>query len=126
MHTYINKNRVWFWKALETYGLGIYFLIKSNTFAFMPPRPTIFDLFDDPPVIVLLTIVGTLALVYSIWNIQEPYYRNIMAGSLSFVWMFFLIAFVFHDFATGQYISFESMYSFFVIASVVHEQIVRG
>ncbi|AVK60524.1 hypothetical protein C5Z25_01500 [Lactobacillus sp. CBA3605] len=121
MFYHLNKNRFWLWKALETYGLGIYFIIKSNTFQFQPPRPTLLDIFDDPPIIFILAVVGTFALVYTLWDVNLYYYKPIMTGLLTFVWLFFMIAFVFHDFETGQYLSFESMYAFFVLGSMLHE-----
>jgi len=111
---------------METYGLGVYFLIKQNTFAFVPPRPTILDIMDDPPAIFVLAIVATLAVVYSLWDINVPYYKPVMTGALTFVWAFFMIAFVVHDVQTGQIISFESMYAFFVLASMMHKIIIGG
>ncbi|ANI95791.1 hypothetical protein LG347_02435 [Lactiplantibacillus plantarum] len=120
------KNRFWFWKAMETYGLGIYFIIKHNTFAFVPPQPTLLDVLDDPPAIFILACVGTLGLVYSLWDIQLPYYKPLMTGALTFVWAFFMIAFAAHDFATARYVSFESMYALAILVTMVHEQIVGG
>lgn len=117
----LNQERAYLWFALETYGLGIYFLIKQTTFQFQPPRPTIFDLLDDPPAIFILAIAGTLALVYSLWNVDHPLYKPVMTGLLTFVWLFFMIAFGIHDFEAGQYISFQSMYAFFVIGRLLHE-----
>jgi len=49
-----------------------------------------------------------------------------MTGALTFVWAFFMIAFVVHDVQTGQIISFESMYAFFVLASMMHKIIIGG
>ncbi|ETY74765.1 hypothetical protein LFAB_05310 [Lactiplantibacillus fabifermentans T30PCM01] len=122
----LNKNRFWFWKAMETYGLGIYFIVKHNTFALVPPRPSLFDLFDAPPAIFLLAVVGTMPLIYSLGDVNIKFYKPAMAGALTFVWMFFMIAFIAHDYGIAKYISFESMYAFFVLASMVHEQTVRG
>lgn len=124
MLTHLKKNRFWLWKALETYGLGVFFIIKQNTFAFEPPRPTVLDLFDDPPMIFLLAVVGTFALVYSLWNIKFSYYKTIMTGLLTVAWLFFMVAFSFHDFEIQKYVSFESMYAFFVLASMVFEIVV--
>lgn len=126
MLTHLNRNRVWFWKAMETYGLGIYFIIKQNTFEFVPPRPSVLDIMDDPPAIFILAIVGTLAMVYSLWSIRLPYYKPVMTGAMTFVWAFFMLAFIFHDIGVGQIISFESMYAFFVLASMVHEIAIGG
>lgn len=46
------KNQFWFWKALETYALGLYFIIRVNVFDQVPPPPephrTIPQMFDDP------------------------------------------------------------------------------
>lgn len=124
MLNHIDQNRFWLWKALETYGLGIFFIVKRNTFQFEPPRPTLLDLFDDPPVIFVLAIVATFSLVYALWNVNFAYYKPIMTGLLTFVWLFFMIAFGIHDFEIHQYVSFESMYSFFVLASTIFEIVI--
>lgn len=121
MLLHLKQNRFWFWKALETYGLGVFFIIKHNTFAFEPPRPTLLDMFDDPPVIFVLAVVGTFAMVYALWDANFRYYKAIMTGLLTFVWLFFIIAFGIHDFQISQYVSFESMYAFFVLASIIFE-----
>lgn len=127
MLNHIKQNRFWLWKSLETYGLGVYFLIRSNvTFAFVPPRPTVLDIMDDPPSISILMIVATLAAVYSFWNIDVPYYKPVMTGALTFVWVFFMVAFIFHDVGNGQLLSFESMYAFFVLSSMIHEIVIGG
>ncbi|CAM3204407.1 hypothetical protein [Lactiplantibacillus plajomi] len=122
---HLKHNRFWLWKALETYGLGVYFLIKQNTFVFEPPRPSLLDIFDDPPVIFILAVIGTFALVYSLWNVNFSYYKPVMTGLLTFAWLFFMVAFGLHDFAIQRYVSFESMYAFFVLASTIFE-IVMG
>ena len=124
MFEHLAKNRFWFWKAMETYGLGIYFIIKHNTFAFEPPQPTLLDVLDDPPMIFMLAVVGTLALVYSLWNLRTHYYKPLMTGLLTFVWLFFMIAFGVHDFEMQRYVSFESMYAMFVLGSTIFEIII--
>jgi len=121
---HVVKNRFWLWKALETYGLGIYFILKQNAFEFEPPRPSLLDIFDDPPAIFILAVVGTFALVYSLWDINLSYYKPVMTGLLTFAWLFFMIAFGIHDFEIQRFISFESMYSFFVLASTVGEIVI--
>lgn len=73
---------------METYGLGIYFIIKHNTFAFEPQQPMLLDVLDDPPMIFMLAVVGTFALVYSLWNLRTHYYKPLMTGLLTFVWLF--------------------------------------
>ena len=30
----LKDNRFWFWKALETYGIGALFIIQQNTISF--------------------------------------------------------------------------------------------
>jgi len=121
---HLESNRFWLWKALETYGLGVFFIVKHNTFQFEPPRPTMLDMFDDPPVIFILAVVGTFALVYSLWEVEHPFYKPMMTALLTFVWLFFMIAFGIHDFEVHQYVSFESMYSLFVLASTIFEIVI--
>jgi len=53
------RNRFLFWKALETYVIGVMFIIRQNTISFYPPRPSLLMYFDDPPFIFFMGIVGT-------------------------------------------------------------------
>lgn len=69
------KNRFWFWKALETYGIGVMFIIRKNTISFNPPKPSLLSYFDDPPFIFLMAVVGTFAIVYALWDINNLAYR---------------------------------------------------
>jgi len=119
-------NRFWFWKALETYGIGGMFIIRQNTISFYPPRPSLLMYFDDPPFIFLLGIVGTFTLVYALWDINNLAYKSIMTGLLTFVWLLFFIVFMLWDLEQGVVIGFESMYAAFVLASIINEIVVRG
>lgn len=121
MLKHLLKNRFWFFKALETYGLGIYFIIRHSTGTFDPPPNSVLDLLDDPPFIFILAIVGTFVLVYSLWNLNTFLYKPIMTGLLTAVWLIFMLGFVFHDIATGAYVSFQAMYAGFVLVSMISE-----
>lgn len=83
-------------------------------------------LLDDPPFIFLLGVVGTITLVYSLWNIQRFHYKTIMTASLTFVWLLFLCGFVIHDQLRGNLLSIPSMYSFFVLIRIVITVILKG
>lgn len=122
----INKNRFWFWKALETYGIGALFIIRQNTISFHPPRPSLLTYFDDPPFIFLMGVVGTFTIVYALWDIKKLAYKSIMTGLLTFVWLLFFIVFTAWDWEQGVVIGFESMYAAFVLASIINEIVVRG
>ena len=58
----IVKNRFWFFKALETYSLAVYFIVKRSTGIFDWDHSPLSAL-DDPPFIFALAVVGTIALV---------------------------------------------------------------
>lgn len=120
------KNRFWFWKALETYGIGVMFIIRKNTISFNPPKPSLLSYFDDPPFIFLMAVVGTFTIVYALWDINNLAYRSIMTGMLTFVWLLFFIVFLVWNWEQGYYIGFESMYAAFVWATIINEIVVRG
>lgn len=119
----LSKNYFWFVKSLETYGLGIYFIIIHSSGIFTPPG-NILEYLDDPPFIFLLAVVATVALVYSLWDIQYMFYKPLMTGLLTFVWLIFFGGFGFHDFVTGK-LSIQSMYAFFVVFSIVGQLVIK-
>lgn len=119
----LHRNYFWFIKALETYGLGIYFIILHSQGIFTPPGH-ILEYLDDPPFIFLLAVVATVTMVYSLWNIKTLFYKPMMTGLLTFVWLIFFCGFSFHDFATGH-LSFQSMYAFFVVFSVIGQIVIK-
>lgn len=120
----LHHNYFWFVKALETYGLGIFFIINHSSGLFLPPG-TLLDYLDDPPFIFALAVVGTLTMVYSLWDVHKLFfYKPLMTGALTFVWLIFFCAFAFEDWYTGQ-LSFQSMYSFFVLFSIVSQLFLR-
>lgn len=92
------KNQFWFWKSLETYALGLYFIVRVNVFDQIPPPPeshrTILQMFDDPIFIFMLAVVGTMALTYSIWDFHFFHARQLMIGLLVFVWSLYFCAFL--------------------------------
>ena len=115
----IRHNYMWLISALETYGLAAYFILTHSAGNFTPPPNSVLDMLDDPPFIFLLGVVGTITLVYSVWNVQHFHYKTIMTASLTFVWLLFLCGFVIHDQMRGLLLSIPSMYSFFVLFRIV-------
>ena len=123
-----NLRHNWLWgiTALETYALAGFFISTNSTGNFTPPPNSVLDMLDDPPFIFLLGVVGTIALVYSLWNVQCFHYKTIMTASLTFVWLLFLCGFVIHDQLRGNLLSIPSMYSFFVLIRIVLTVILKG
>ena len=122
----LRHNYLWLISALETYGLADYFIKTHSTGNFTPPPNSVLDMLDDPPFIFLLGVVGTIALVYSLWNVQHFHYKTIMTASLTFVWLLFLCGFVIHDQLRGNLLSIPSMYSFFVLIRIVLTVLIKG
>ena len=123
-----NLRHNWLWgiTALETYALAGFFISTKSTGNFTPPPNSVLDMLDDPPFIFLLGVVGTITLVYSLWNVQYFHYKTIMTASLTFVWLLFLCGFVIHDQMRGNMLSIPSMYSFFVLFRIVLTVILKG
>lgn len=122
----LRHNWLWFLTAIETYMLAVYFISMHSTGNFTPPPNSVLDMLDDPPFIFLLGVVGTIALVYSLWNIQNFHYKTIMTASLTFVWLLFLCGFVIHDQLRGNLISIPGMYSFFILIRIVLTVLIKG
>lgn len=99
------KNRFWFFKALETYSLAVYFIVKRSTGIFDWDHSPLSAL-DDPPFIFALAVVGTIALVYALWDVRYLYYKQLMTGTLTFVWLVFFLSFCANDALLGVYLSF--------------------
>ena len=119
----LHRNYFWFVKALETYGLGIYFIILHSSGVFTPPG-NVLEYLDDPPFIFLLGCVGTIALVYSLWNVKHLFYKPLMTGLLTFAWLIFFCGFAFHDFIVNR-LSFQTMYAFFVVFSTIGQIVIK-
>jgi len=117
----INKNRFWLWQSVTTYGLGIIFIINNNVFGAAPPRHTPIEQFDDPVFVFAIGIVGTLALVYTLWDIKHLYYKAIMAGLLTAVWLLFFIVLTLYDIERGRVLGFENFFALVVLGSLLHE-----
>ncbi|OTA45553.1 hypothetical protein BHL89_01065 [Limosilactobacillus reuteri] len=122
----LRHNWLWFLTAIETYMLAAYFIKTHSTGNFTPPPNSVLDMLDDPPFIFLLGVVGTITLVYSLWNVQHFHYKIIMTSSLTFVWLLFLCGFVIHDQMRGDLLSIPSMYSFFVLIRIVLTVLIKG
>mgnify|MGYP005814742375 FL=1 len=126
MRNNLHHNWLWALTAIETYMLAAYFIATHSTGNFIPPPNSVLDMLDDPPFIFLLGVVGTITLVYSLWNVQHFHYKTIMTSSLTFVWLLFLCGFVIHDQMRGNLLSIPSMYSFFVLIRIVLTVLIKG
>ena len=76
----LKKNRFWLFKALETYALALYFIVKRSSGIFSLDGYGYLEVLDDPPFIFMLACVGTVALVYALWDVKNLYYRPVMTG----------------------------------------------
>ena len=105
LYQHYKKNQFWFWSAVETYAIAIVFIIQVNFFDLKPPARTMLGVLDDPVSIFLIAVIGTFAMIYSIWDFHWFYARPIMIGCLVFVWMSFFLGFLVHDMEMGALIS---------------------
>lgn len=119
----LRKNYFWFVKALETYGLGLYFIIVHSSGNFTPPG-NVLEYLDDPPFVFLLAVVGTVAMVYSLWNVEHLLYKPLMTGSLTFAWSIMFGGFVIRDIMLGT-LSIQTMYAFFVVFSIIGQLVIK-
>lgn len=119
----LRRNYFWFVKGLETYGLAIYFIVLHSSGVFNPPGG-ILDFLDDPPFIFLLAVVGTVTIVYALWDIKHLFYKPLMTGLLTFAWLIFFCAFTFEDWSIGQF-SIQTMYAFFAVGSIIGQLVIK-
>lgn len=122
----LKKNRFWLFKALETYALALYFIVKRSTGIFNLDGYGYLEVLDDPPFIFLLAVVGTVALVYALWDVKYLYYRPMMTGLLTGVWLLFFLSFTITDILVGVYIGFPGIFAFFVLTEMVTEIFAKG
>lgn len=122
----MKKNRFWLFKALETYALALYFIVKRSTGIFSLDGYGYLEVLDDPPFIFLLAAVGTVAFVYALWDVKYLYYRPMMTGLLTGVWLLFFLSFTITDILIGVYIGFPGIFAFFVLTEMVTEIFAKG
>ncbi|WP_283680322.1 hypothetical protein [Lentilactobacillus sp. Marseille-Q4993] len=113
------KNQFWFWTAIETYAVAMVFIVRTNFFDLEPPARTVLGLLDDPLSVFLISVVGTFALSYSIWDFHWFFARPVMIGLLTLVWMATFLGFLIHDIEAGALISPGAVLSGGVICRVV-------
>lgn len=119
----LQRNYFWLIKSLETYALGIYFIVLHSSGVFTPPG-NVLEYLDDPPFIFLLGCVATISMVYAFWDVEYLFYKPLMTASLTLVWLVFFTAFAFSDWFIGRF-SFQTMYSFLVVFSIVGQIVVK-
>lgn len=122
----LKKNRFWLFKALETYALALYFIVKRSSGIFSLDGYGYLEVLDDPPFIFMLACVGTVAIVYALWDVKYLYYKQIMTGTLTFVWLVFFLSFAITDTLVGVYVGFPGIFAFFVLTEMVTEILVKG
>ncbi len=110
----LKKNRFWLFKALETYALALYFIVKRSSGIFSLDGYGYLEVLDDPPFIFMLACVGTVALVYALWDVKNLYYRPVMTGLLTCVWSIFFLSFTMTDILVGVYVGFPGIFAFLV------------
>lgn len=117
----MKKNRFWLFKALETYALALYFIVKRSSGVFSLDGFGYLEVLDDPPFIFMLACVGTVAIVYALWDVKQMYYKPLMTGLLTGVWLIFFLSFAITDALVGVYIGFPGIFAFFVLTEMVVE-----
>ncbi len=122
----LKKNRFWLFKALETYALALYFIVKRSSGVFSLDGYGYLEVLDDPPFIFLLAAVGTVTLVYALWDVKHLFYRPVMTGLLTGVWLLFFLSFAITDALVGVYIGFPGTFAFFVLTEMVTEIFAKG
>lgn len=122
----LKNNRFWLFKALETYALALYFIVKRSTGIFSLDGYGYLEVLDDPPFIFLLAAVGTVTLVYALWDVKHLFYRPVMTGLLTGVWLLFFLSFAITDTLVGVYIGFPGIFAFFVLTEMVTEIFAKG
>ena len=122
----LKKNRFWLFKALETYALALYFIVKRSSGIFSLDGYGYLEFLDDPPFVFLLAAVGTVTLVYALWDVKHLFYRPVMTGLLTGVWLLFFLSFAITDALVGVYIGFPGIFAFFVLTEMVTEIFAKG
>lgn len=122
----LKKNRFWLFKALETYALALYFIVKRSSGIFSLDGYGYLEVLDDPPFVFLLAAVGTVTLVYALWDVKHLFYRPVMTGLLTGVWLLFFLSFAITDALVGVYIGCPGIFAFFVLTEMVTEIFAKG
>ncbi|WP_421016691.1 hypothetical protein [Furfurilactobacillus cerevisiae] len=98
------KNHFWIEQGTETLWMAWYLEYFQNSFAAHDHLwiDSMFGHLDDPWVPMILTAIGIFALIVGIWDLHRFCARQVMVGSLQFVWTLFAVAFVWHDIQVGM------------------------
>lgn len=111
---------------METYALALYFIVKRSSGIFSLDGYGYLEVLDDPPFVFLLAAVGTVTLVYALWDVKHLFYRPVMTGLLTGVWLLFFLSFAITDALVGVYIGFPGIFAFFVLTEMVTEIFAKG
>lgn len=116
--TILKKNRFWFIKGLETLSLGLIFLGTAH-YIDQPPRAPLFITYvDDPIFAISLVIIGTYSmLICTSLNVNKRL-KSIMIFSLLFIWTFYFVIFLIHDFMAPTFFPhFDTLITFYIVIS---------
>lgn len=98
------KNHFWVETGIETIMLAIYLEYIQREFVTGDSYliSNIVRRLDDPYVPLIIAGIGIYAVIVSLWDIKYFNARNIMIGSLQFVWTFYTLALVYRDIDLGN------------------------
>lgn len=104
MLTRFFKNHFWIEQGFETLWVAWYLEYFQNSFVARDDAwiDSIFSHLDDPWVPMIITFIGAFAIIVGLWDIHWFRARQLMAGSLQFVWTMFALAFIWHDVQVGM------------------------
>ena len=67
----LKKNRFWLFKALETYALALYFIVKRSSGIFSLDGYGYLEVLDDPPCLLNFDIGGTVPFFYALLAVKK-------------------------------------------------------
>lgn len=116
----LDKNRAWFWTAIEMLGLAVYLVWRNQYFEVPPPQRTILGLLDDPLPLMMLVAFATFTIVVSLWNIKHLHATLIRTVFVWFSLFVYFGAFFVRDWDLHR-VSIETIYTGVLLLRVVHE-----
>lgn len=122
------KNHFWVETGIETIMLAVYLEYVQRAFASRDEYfiSKILQRLDDPYVPLVIGSVGIYAIVVSLWDVRHFNTRNIMIGSLQFVWTFYTLGLVYRDFDFGHNFSLPTALCAMVVLRIFINGIKRS
>ncbi|KRO16617.1 hypothetical protein [Lacticaseibacillus saniviri] len=116
----IDKNRTWFWSAVELLGLSFYFVWANQYFEYPPPKRDILLMLDNSESLIIVAGIAVAVIVWSIWNFDNLHANQIMPGLLVSALLVYTTAFILRDIDLGN-ISLATIYSTGLVLRATHE-----